>query len=106
MTPSPHHPHPHPPMTTTVSHTVYHALHGVGSLIVKASPPVYTSGRSCWLVTFTRYGVRGKQLDQCAAWLPREQAWDLTRWDPSNSRLVPADALAKVEAWLKEQGDV
>jgi hypothetical protein len=93
-------------MTTTVSHTVYHALHGVGSLIVKASPPVYTSGRSCWLVTFTRYGVRGKQLDQCAAWLPREQAWDLTRWDPSNSRLVPADALAKVEAWLKEQGDV
>ena len=92
-------------MTTTVSHVVYSALHGVGSLTVKASAPVFTSSRSCWLVTFTRYGTRGKQLDQCAAWLPREQAWDQTRWDPTNSRLVPAEALAKVEAWLKEQGD-
>ena len=56
-------------------------------------------------MTFTRYGTRGKQLDKCAAWLPEQQAWDQTRWDPSNSRLVPADALAKVEDWLKEQGD-
>ncbi|MEI6032443.1 MAG: hypothetical protein WCQ20_14965 [Synechococcaceae cyanobacterium ELA739] len=91
--------------TTTSSRTIYNALHGVGSLIVKASPSNYVQERSCWLVTFTRYGVRGKQLDQCAIWLSRAQAWDQTRWDPSNSRLVPAEALAKVEEWLREQGD-
>ena len=92
------------PMTTTTSHTIYNAQHGVGSLIVKASHSYYVQERSCWLVTFTRYGVRGKSFDQCAIWLSREQTWDQTRWDPSNSRLVPAEALAKVEQWLKEQG--
>jgi hypothetical protein len=54
-------------------------------------------------VQFTRWGKHGKQLDQCAAWMPTLEDWDRTRWHPIGTRLIPPAVLADVVAWLRGQ---
>jgi hypothetical protein len=73
-----------------------------GRLLITACPAAEGFGPAGqWLVQFTRWNIGVKTLDQCAAWMPRLNAWDQTRWRPIGSHLIPADVLADVEAWLR-----
>ena len=86
-------------MTT---HTLYDGPAGTGRLVITARPTAAGTPQAQWLVQFTRWGKHGKQLDQCAAWMPTSQAWDRgRRWHPIGSHLVPAAVLADVVAWLR-----
>jgi hypothetical protein len=88
-------------MTT---HTLYEGRPTPGSLtrlVVTARTSAANAPQARWLVQFTRWREYGRMLDQCAAWMPRLNAWDRTRWHPIGSRLVPPDVLADVEAWLR-----
>ena len=89
-------------MTT---HTLYAGPAGTGRLVITARPTAAGTPQAQWLVQFTRWGKRGKMLDQCAAWMPTLQAWDRgRRWHPIGSRLIPPDVLADVENWLRLPG--
>jgi hypothetical protein len=87
-------------MTT---HTLYSSgPAGTGRLVITARPTAAGTPQAQWLVQFTRWGKRGKMLDQCAAWMPTLQAWDRgRRWHPIGRRLIPPDVLADAEAWLR-----
>jgi hypothetical protein len=90
-------------MTT---HTLYAGpagTAGTGRLLITARPTAAGTPQAQWLVQFTRWGKNGKMLDQCAAWMPTLQDWDLFRWHPIGSRLVPPAVLADVETWLRGQ---
>ena len=89
-------------MTTYI---LYSGPAGTGRLTVTARPTAAGTPQAQWLVTFTRRGKHGKQLDQCAAWIPPNrpelQGWVRSRWHPIGSRLIPPAVLATVEAWLR-----
>jgi hypothetical protein len=82
-------------------HTLYNGPAGTGRLLITVRPTAAGTPQAQWLVQFTRWGKHGKQLDQCAAWMPTLQAWDRSRWHPIGSRLIPPAVLADVEAWLR-----
>jgi hypothetical protein len=84
-------------------HFIYNGPAGNGRLVVSAIAHAPGTPHAQWHVQFTRYGARGKLLDQCAAWLPSLQAWDRFRWDPIRHRLIPCKILATVEAWLRDR---
>lgn len=88
-----------------VEHILYSGPAGNGRLVVVAKPGRILAGYPVWpwLVQFTRHGQRGKQLDQCAVWLPALNAWDRYRWSPVGHRLVSPAILATVEAWLRSR---
>jgi hypothetical protein len=71
-------------------------------LVITARPTAAGTPQAQWLVQFTRWGKNGKQLDQCAAWMPTLGAWDRgLRWHPIGSRLIPPEVLFDVVAWLR-----
>ena len=86
-------------------HTLYNGPAGTGRLTVTARPTAAGTPQAQWLVQFSRWGQRGKMLDQCAAWIPPNrpelQGWVRSRWHPIGSRLIPPAVLATVEAWLR-----
>ena len=84
-------------------HFIYNGSAGNGRLVVTARSAAAGTPQAQWLVQFTRYGARGKLLDQCAAWLPSLQAWDRFRCHPVRHRLIPPQILAIVEAWLRDR---
>jgi hypothetical protein len=84
-------------------HTIYDGPAGNARLLVSAIAHAAGTPHAQWFVQFTRYGARGKLLDQCAVWLPSLQAWDRFRWHPIRCRLIPPPVLATVEAWLRDR---
>jgi hypothetical protein len=85
-------------MTT---HILYDGPAGTSRLVVTARPTAALAPQAQWLVQFNRYSKKRTELGRCAAWMPSLNAWDRTRWHPIGSRLIPADVLATVEAWLR-----
>ncbi len=90
-------------MTEHTMREIYKGPAGNGILVIFARPRAAGTPQAQWLVQFTRYGARGKLLDQCAAWLPSLQAWDWFRWHPIGHRLIPYKHRATVEAWLRDR---
>jgi hypothetical protein len=82
-------------------HTLYDGPAGTSRLVVTARPTAALAPQAQWLVQFNRCSKKSTELRQCAAWMPRPDAWDKTRWHPIGSRLIPSAVLATVETWLR-----
>jgi hypothetical protein len=82
---------------------IYIGDHGRDRLTITACAIAAGSSQEQWIVRFVRRSATSQQLDQCAAWLPRQGQWDRFRWNPINTHLIPPAALASVESWLREQ---
>jgi len=83
------------------THTLYTGTAEPSWMVITARPTAAGTPQAQWLVQFTRWGMNGKMLDQCAAWMPTLETWDRGRWHPIGSRLIPPAVLADVVAWLR-----
>jgi hypothetical protein len=79
------------------NHTILTGPLGYGRITVTAR----RGPDSQWLVMFVRTNSKRKLLDQCAAWLPDQDCWDDSRWQPNLSPFVPPAVLQQVVAWLR-----
>jgi hypothetical protein len=84
-----------------MTHTLYDGPAGTSRLVVTARPTAALAPQAQWLVRFNRCSKKRTELNQTAAWMPRLNAWDRTRWHPIGSRLIPSAVRADVEAWLR-----
>ena len=86
-----------------MTHTLYNGPAGTGYLRITARLTVTASTLkpARWIVQFNRWSDNSTQLDRSAQWTPTLQAWDKKYWHPIGSRLISADVLATVEAWLR-----
>ena len=86
-----------------ITHTLYDGPAGTGCLRITARLTVTASTikPARWVVQFNRWSQNKTQLNRYARWMPTLNTWDKKYWHPIGSRLIPADVLADVEAWLR-----